>query len=95
MPEFEWDKNKNKTNIEKHGIGFDTARRIFESPILTWIDNRHNYGEIRRHSIGTIQDIVVLTVIHTDRDGKVRIISARRANSSERKKYEEAIQQRT
>ena len=95
MLEFEWDKNKNKENIEKHGIGFGTARRIFESPILTWIDNRRNYGEIRRHSIGTIQDIVVLTVIHTDRDGKVRIISARRANSSERKKYEEAIQQRT
>ena len=95
MPEFEWGEEKDRLNIQKHGIGFSTASRIFEAPVLTRIDDRHEYGEVREQSIGTINGVVVLVVIHTDRNGKIRIISARRANNEERKRYEEAIQQRT
>ncbi len=88
---YEWDKKKNRLNIEKHGIGFKTACRIFDGPVLTALDDRTDYGEVRKVSIGAIDGIVVLAVVHTDRKGKTRIISARRANRAERKRYEEAL----
>lgn len=89
--EFEWDEDKNRGNIEKHGIGFATASRIFEGPLVSWVDDRYEYGEVRHHSIGQVGGVIVLAVIHTDRDGIIRIISARRANRAERKRYEEEI----
>jgi len=89
--EFEWDDDKNRGNIEKHGIGFATASRIFEGPLVSWVDDRYEYGEVRHHSIGQVGGVIVLAVIHTDRDGIIRIISARRANRAERKRYEEEI----
>jgi uncharacterized DUF497 family protein len=95
MSEFEWDENKNRANIKKHGISFETASQIFENPVLTWTDKRKDYEEIREHSIGTIKGIAFIAVIHTDRNGKTRLISARRANKQERQRYEEAIRTRT
>lgn len=89
--EFEWDEDKNRGNIEKHGIGFATASRIFEGPLVSWVDDRYEYGEVRHHSIGQVGGVIMLAVIHTDRDGIIRIISARRANRAERKRYEEEI----
>ena len=84
--EFEWDSAKNQRNIEKHGIDFVDAVRIFERPTLTVVDNRHNYGEKRIAAMGTVED-VILYVVYIIRDGIWRIISARRANRRERKKY--------
>lgn len=88
---FEWDEEKNRTNIEKHGISFEQACRIFEGVTLTAIDDRFEYGEVREISLGMVDGIVVLSVVHTDRNGNTRIISARQANRKERKQYEEAI----
>ena len=84
--EFEWDSIKNQRNIEKHGIDFTDAVRIFEHPTLTVVDNRRDYGEKRIAAMGTVKD-VILYVVYTARDGIWRIISARRANRRERKKY--------
>lgn len=92
---FEWDQEKNRTNIEKHGIGFLTAIRIFEGPVVTQLDNRRDYGEVRQQTIGAVANVLVILVVHTDRDGRVRVISARRANRQERKRYEEEIRSRT
>ncbi len=89
---FEWDEAKNRANIAKHGVGFGTAKRIFEGPVLTWIDDRKTYGEVRMHSIGQVDGVAVLAVIHTERSGKTRIISARPADREERKKYDETLQ---
>lgn len=89
--EFDWDEAKNAANIAKHGVGFATASRIFEGPVLSWTDEREDYGELREHSIGAVDGVLFLAVIHTERDGKCRIISARRANKRERERYEEAI----
>jgi len=89
--EYEWDEAKNAANIAKHGISFATARRIFEGPVLTAIDRRSDYGEVRERSIGAVEGILFLTVVHTDRGGICRIISARRASRVERRRYEEAI----
>jgi uncharacterized protein len=91
---FEWDDHKNRTNIGKHGVSFETAVRIFDGPVLSWIDDRKEYGEVRMRSIGQIEGVVILAVIHTERSGRTRIISARPADRFERKRYEEAIQKR-
>jgi uncharacterized DUF497 family protein len=88
---YEWDDAKNAINIAKHGVSFMLAQRIFDGPVLTVRDDRKDYGEARQVSIGVIDDIAVLTVVHTDRRGKLRIISARPASERERRRYEEAI----
>lgn len=95
MTAFEWDPAKDRANIEKHGVGFATAVLIFDGPVLSAIDDRFDYGEVRINSIGTAARIAVIVVTHTDRDGRVRIISARPAKKSERLRYEQALQQRT
>lgn len=92
---FEWDEGKNRINTGKHGVSFETAARIFEGPVLSWTDDRKEYGEVRLRSIGQVDGVAVLAVIHTDRSGKTRIISAGPADRTERNRYEEAIQKRT
>ncbi|WP_248304659.1 BrnT family toxin [Breoghania sp. L-A4] len=82
-------------NIAKHGVGFGTACRIFEGVVLTAEDRRFDYGERRFISIGIIDGIAILTVAHTDRADRIRLISARPASRKERKHYEEALQRRT
>jgi len=90
---YEWDDAKNAANVHKHGVSFELARRIFDGPVWTLLDDRRDYGEVRKVSIGMVDGVAVLTVVHTDRRGKVRIISARPASERERKRYEEAIRQ--
>ncbi len=88
--DFEWDEQKNQLNIEKHNVSFNTAKRIFEGPVLTWTDTRKEYGEVREISLGKVANQVLLTVAHTDRNECVRIISARVASQKERRLYENA-----
>jgi hypothetical protein len=89
--EFEWDEGKDATNLKKHGISFEEAKTIFEDIVFTSIDDCFDYGEIREISIGAIEGVVVVTVIHTNRGGVTRIISARKATKKERKKYYEYL----
>ena len=86
---FEWDDNKNQSNLEKHGISFEEAALIFEGVTLSRIDDRKDYGETRTITIGKIARLVVVTVVHTDRNGNIRIISARSAKQLERKEYDD------
>jgi len=44
---FEWDKRKNQANIEKHGLDFADAPKVFEAPMLVKLDERKDYGEDR------------------------------------------------
>ncbi|MBE7184565.1 MAG: BrnT family toxin [Methylobacterium mesophilicum] len=88
---FEWDEAKNRSNIEKHGVGFALACRIFEGFTLTAIDERMDYGEVREISLGLVEGLVILSVAHTDRRGRVRLISARPASRKERARYEDAL----
>jgi uncharacterized DUF497 family protein len=91
---FDWDNNKNQSNIAKHGISFEEAIAIFDDPnILNYEDTRFNYGETRFVSIGQIilvtqEKTVIIVVIHTQRNQTIRLISARKANERERKCYE-------
>ena len=89
--QFEWDEAKNLTNIRKHGVSFEDACKIFEDFTLDVPDSRFEYGEDRVISIGQLQGVVLLTVVHTDRAGNIRIISARPAKRSERRQYDQAL----
>ncbi|GGB49258.1 membrane protein [Roseibium aquae] len=88
--QFEWDENKNKANIEKHGISFDDAKHVFDGMHITKTDTRFDYGERREITIGMIRSMIITTVVHTDRNGTCRLISARAANRAERKVYHDA-----
>jgi uncharacterized DUF497 family protein len=89
---FEWDAAKSRANVAKHGVSFETASRIFEGPVLTRADARFDYGEVREISVGAVEGTFILAVVHTDRRGVTRIISARAAKRRERKAYAEALQ---
>ena len=87
---FEWDERKNAANAKKHEITFEEAKLIFEGPVVTWIDDRSEYFEVRQISIGLIREVLAVTVVHTDRNGVTRIISARLANRKERKLFDDS-----
>ena len=91
---FEWDESKNALNIAKHGVSVETASQIFKGPVYTATDERIDYGERRFVSVGAVENVVVLVVVHTDRDGHTRLISARTASRKERQKYYDEIQKR-
>lgn len=92
MAEFEWDEAKNQFNIAKHGVSFEKAQKVFDGDTLTRVDERYHYDEIRRISIGMVEAILYLAVVHTDtKTGKTRLISARRANKRERELYEKTL----
>ncbi len=83
--EFEWDENKNNLNIEKHGISFEEAKSIFDDENNSTEQTNRN-DEYRYKIVGLIFE-KLFTVIYTVRNSIFRIISARRANKSEEKKY--------
>lgn len=88
---FEWDEKKNQQNFKKHGIRFEEAQEIFNDIVFTALDERFDYEEDREISIGTIRGVVVVTVVHTERNGNIRIISARKATPKERRTYYEYL----
>jgi uncharacterized DUF497 family protein len=90
---FEWDARKNSLNLAKHGISFEEARLIFEGPTVSRADDRIDYGELREISIGAISGVVVVAVVHTNREDTIRLISARLANRRERRLYHEYLRQ--
>ena len=87
--EFEWDEDKNQSNQIKHNISFEEATQIFQYSMYEIADTRQDYGEVRYIGIGSNNQMVVLTVVFTDRESRIRIISARRASKNERKLYYE------
>ena len=84
--EFEWDDEKAKINLTKHGVTFDDAILVFFDEFLFEdYDYNHSDDEDRIKVIGKVENI--LLVIYTERKEKLRIISARRANKKERNDY--------
>ncbi len=86
---FEWDSDKNEINKQKHGISFEIATRVFNDPyVIEKYDIDHSLLEDRTAFLGLVYGVIILFVIHTDRNGRTRIISARKATKKERKDYE-------
>jgi len=94
MIRFEWHEAKNRSNQAKHGVDFETARLAFDDPHCITFVEPVSGGEERWHAIGSIEDIIILVVVHTyreeDSDQVIRIISARRATRHERNLYAQA-----
>ena len=89
---FEWDENKNRRNIRKHGFDFADAEEMFRGMLLFHPDTRKEYGESRWIGIGTIRGSAAVVAFTERGPHTVRIISLRKANRRERKQYEKAIQ---
>ena len=85
---FEWDTNKARTNILKHGISFEEASTLFaDENSITIDDPAHSLREKRSITIGLSMRKNVVVAVHTERFGTIRIISARLASRKERKQY--------
>jgi len=89
-PNFEWDEEKAKANLKKHRVSFDEATTVFSDPFsITILDPDHSVDEQRYIDIGSSDKSRVLVVVYTERGASIRIISCRKATSSERRLYEE------
>lgn len=88
---FVWDESKNARNKKIHnGLDFETAVRIFVDPLLyVDYDEIHSENEVRHRYVGQIAGRYITTVIGTDRDDKIRIISARKSTRKEVRLYEQ------
>lgn len=87
--DFEWDAAKAAANIADHKVSFEQAKGVFNDPFaVEFIDDREDYGEDRYVLIGMTEGRL-LVVVHTLRDEKTRIISARKADPHERRRYHE------
>lgn len=90
---FEWDLRKARSNLAKHGVGFEEASTIFGDPSsLTIRDPDHSLSEERNITMGKAFTGKLLVVVHTERGDNIRIISARWASRRERKFYEKTIE---
>lgn len=84
--EFQWDPEKEKKNIRKHGLDFETAAMVFRDPLrMVLYDELHSITEDRYITIGTIGKIIM--VVYTERLASTRIISARLATKKEKEMY--------
>jgi uncharacterized protein len=91
-PIFEWDERKRRFNLRKHKFDFVDCPRVFSGPVLTAIDGRYDYGETRFQTLGLLRGNVV-SVVHTEERGVIRVISLRKATTHEEASYfEEALQ---
>jgi uncharacterized DUF497 family protein len=94
---FEWDEAKNRSNWRKHGVTFEEASQVFRDPLHLSVQDRIEEGEQRWQTFGLVGGLVILMVAHTitEEDGEgglvevIRIMSARRADKSERRRYED------
>ncbi len=85
--DFEWDEAKAAANIRKHKISFQEACRVFDDLfVLIEQDLNEDFGEDRYIATGLVEG-VLLTVIYTERGVRIRIISARKADNNEQRKY--------
>lgn len=93
--QFVWDEHKNKANLRKHKVSFETAKLVFEDPMHFSIQDRYEANEDRWQTIGLVKGVVLLLVAHTmeetPTDEVIRIISARKATKAESKRYEQVI----
>jgi uncharacterized DUF497 family protein len=87
--EFEWDPDKAAGNLRKHNVAFQEAATVLADPLsVTFHDPDHSDDEDRYITIGNSEKGRLVIVSHTDREERIRIISARKATRRERKIYE-------
>ncbi len=89
--QFEWDNTKAAKNLRKHQVSFDEAASVFDAPMfITVVDEEHSDDEERYITIGISKRRRLLVIAHTDREGQIRVINARKATRKEADFYAEA-----
>ena len=94
---FEWNEANAAAHLKKHKISFEIAARVFADPFALTTQDRIENGEQRWQTIGMVDGHLVLLVAHTvtvsdeDATEAICIISARKADPKERKRYEQTI----
>jgi uncharacterized protein len=91
--QFEWDEAKRAKVIADHGVDILYAALMFEGPVLTRVDDRREYGEIRQISMGMVEDECFI-IVHTERDGAMRLITAWKGGRNARSYYQAGIARR-
>lgn len=86
---FEWDPTKAAANLKKHRVSFQEASTVLYDPLSTTFPDTGGSSEPRFVTIGVSVQGRHLVVVHTERRGCLRLISARRATRNERQFYEE------
>jgi uncharacterized protein len=85
--DFEWDERKAAINLRRHKVSFWLARQVFNDAFaLVEQDLSEDYGEDRFVATGMVEEVLI-TVVYTERGERIRIISARKANGHEQRKY--------
>lgn len=79
---FSWDEAKRESNLQDHGLDFVDTERVFEGPTFTFEDDRFEYEEHRFVSLGVLNG-VVMSIVHTETEDEIRIISFRKATKKE------------
>ena len=87
MPKFDWDKDKNKSNQQKHGIGFERAKDVFDDEDAIAYPGQTKDGENRFLLVGKVLGKFIIAVVFTTRKQIYGIISARQARKEEVKDY--------
>lgn len=88
--QFEWNPEKAASNFKKHEVAFEEAATVFDDPaFITLLDEAHSLTEGRYLTIGLSANNRLLLIAHTEREGQIRLISARKATKNERQFYEE------
>jgi len=85
--DFEWDGAKDRANRAKHGIGFDEAVELFAADYVLIPAHPGPSDEVRWKAVGPLRNRPIIVVVHTDRSGRLRIISARPASRKEKSRY--------
>jgi len=88
----EWDEEKCRANLEKHGLSFEDAWQVLAGDTITILDERYDYGEDRLITLGRLAGRVVV-VAHVSRGENTRIISMRKANAREQEIYQKRLSQ--
>jgi uncharacterized protein len=87
---FEWDEDKNKINRKTHGIFFEEILEVFDDPaFLTGFDYEHSDTEDRYYGVGNLNGIVLILVFFTEREQRIRLISARQADKELKEVYDD------
>ena len=89
--EFIWSETKRASNIKVHGLDFLDASSVFEGVTFTFEDDRLSYGEQRFVTLGMLAGVPV-SVVHTESEHEIRIISFRKATKRESQIYFDEIQ---
>ncbi len=88
---FSWSERKRAVNLKEHGLDFVDAPRVFERLTFTYEDDRFAYGEQRFITLGLLAGVPV-SIVHTETDDEIRIISFRKATDREARRFFSEVQ---